>query len=44
MGGYGVTKLRECMIETGGNMDLLLLIAVCAPLLIVVGWVGGHED
>jgi len=25
-------------------MDLLLLIAVCAPLLIVVGWIGGHED
>jgi len=32
------------MIETGGIMDLLLLIAVCAPLLIVVGWAGGHED
>jgi hypothetical protein len=29
---------------TGGNMDLLILIALCAPLLIVVGWVGGHED
>ena len=32
------------MIEAGGNMDLLILIAVCAPLLIVVGWMGGHED
>jgi len=25
-------------------IDLLILVAVCAPLLIVVGWVGGHED
>jgi hypothetical protein len=25
-------------------IDLLTLLAVCAPLLIVVGWVGGHED
>jgi hypothetical protein len=25
-------------------MDLLIQVAVCAPLLIVVGWIGGHED
>jgi hypothetical protein len=29
--------------ETGME-QLLILIAICAPLLIVVGWASGHED
>jgi len=28
----------------GGNMTLLIFIALLAPTFMFAGWVGGHED